>query len=98
MAVDLWCRFERDFLNYAVHFLLWNRNTLSQSVRAQYDDHLRIWVRGKGVDKLPRRHIYHESEYSSLMSAMKGVSVKSSRESVFPGRSSAPEIVAQSIR
>lgn len=68
---DLYDRFEQDYLNYCIHFSLWNLNTLKEPVRTQLAEILRTeWFAELGVTKYPQSFFYNRYEYNCYLKLM----------------------------
>lgn len=68
----LYERFEQDYINYALHFSLWNLNTLSDPTKKKLYNQLRKeWFKELGVVDYPRGKFYHRGEYAQYMQIMK---------------------------
>ena len=67
----MYSRFERDFLNYCVHFSLWNLNTLCEPTYTLLYDKLREeWYRELGVLERPASYFYDKAEYREFKNVM----------------------------
>lgn len=59
---------EQDYINYALHFSLWNLNTVSKTV---YDDMLNKlkneWFTEFGITGKPESYFYNKKEYNQYM-------------------------------
>lgn len=65
----LYQRFEQDYLNYCVHFSLWNLNTLAEPTRTKLYNQLRDeWFRELGVLDHPMEYFYNRKEYLEFRS------------------------------
>lgn len=61
---DLYGRFEQDYLNYCVHFSLWNLNTLAEPTHTILYNQLRdSWFAELGVLGHPAEYFYNRKEY-----------------------------------
>ncbi|MGN0773455.1 MAG: glycosyltransferase family 2 protein [Candidatus Ventricola sp.] len=68
----LYERFEQDYINYALHFSLWNLNTLSDPTKKKlYDQLRREWFRELGIVDYPKEKFYHRGEYAQYVQIMK---------------------------
>jgi len=70
---QIYDRFEQDYINYALHFSLWNLNTLKGEAKKKLYQRLKTeWFASLGVDGYPARGFYHRSEYAQyrLIKAM----------------------------
>lgn len=64
-AWGLYERFEQDFINYALHFSLWNLNTLKDPTKGKLYGELRGgWFEALGVTHYPKEKFYHAGEYA----------------------------------
>ena len=64
-AWELYERFEQDYINYALHFSLWNLNTLSDPTKKKLYNQLRKeWFRELGIVDYPVEKFYHRGEYA----------------------------------
>lgn len=64
-AWGLYERFEQDFINYALHFTLWNLNTLKDPTKGKLYGELRGgWFEALGVTGYPKEKFYHAGEYA----------------------------------
>lgn len=62
---QLYDRFEQDFINYALHFSLWNLNTLKDPTKRKLYGALRGgWFEELGVTGYPREKFYNPFEYA----------------------------------
>ena len=63
----LYERFERDFVNYALHFCLWNLDTLRGSAYRRLYERLReSWLEELGILGRERRYFYAPEQYARL--------------------------------
>jgi len=61
---DLYDRFQQDYINYCVHFSLWNLNTLAEPTRTMLYNKLRQeWFEDLGVTNQPQSYFYNKYEY-----------------------------------
>ena len=68
----LYERFEQDYINYALHFSLWNLNTLSDPTKKKLYNQLRkAWFRELGIVDYPKEKFYHRGEYAQYLQIMK---------------------------
>ena len=68
----LYERFEQDYINYALHFSLWNLNTLSDPTKKKlYMQLRRAWFKELGVVDYPKEKFYHRGEYMQYLQIMK---------------------------
>ena len=60
-------RLERDFINYAVHFSLWNLNTIAGSCRELlYSKLHKEWLKDLGITDRPSDYFYDAKEYCQI--------------------------------
>ena len=58
-------RYEQDFVNYALHFSLWNLNTLQEPTHTLLYNKLRQeWFADLGIKKKAQEYFYHRGEYN----------------------------------
>ena len=63
---------ERDFVNYAVHFSLWNYNTLAKQTRPLLKEKLAgEWQETLGIKGKPEEYFYNKQEYHDFLDAVK---------------------------
>ena len=63
---------ERDFVNYAVHFSLWNYNTLAKQTRPLLKEKLAgEWQEALGIKGKPEEYFYNKQEYHDFLDAVK---------------------------
>lgn len=61
---NLYQRFEQDFINYSVHFSLWNLNTLAEPTKTTLYNKLREeWFQELGITEHPMEYFYNRKEY-----------------------------------
>ena len=64
----LWERYERDFINYALHFALWNLNTLrGETYEMLFDQLKHEWFEDLGIVGKPASYFYHQDDYESYI-------------------------------
>ena len=72
---NLYKELEKDYINYALHFSLWNYNTLSEPTKTKLKDKLRgEWFRELGVEGKSKEYFYNKQEfeqYQKIMGNMK---------------------------
>ncbi|MBQ9064818.1 MAG: glycosyltransferase family 2 protein [Blautia sp.] len=62
---DIYWELERDYINYALHFSLWNLKTLAEPTKQQLFDKLfEEWFDELGVTGKSREYFYDQAEYS----------------------------------
>ena len=55
---------EKDYINYALHFSLWNINTLAEPTRTTLIDKMNAeWFAELGIKGKPRDYFYNKKEY-----------------------------------
>ena len=55
---------ERDYINYALHFSLWNLNTLAEPTHQKLYDKLKNeWRQDLGVAGKDREYFYNKKEF-----------------------------------
>ena len=55
---------EKDYINYALHFSLWNYNTLSEPTKSMLKDKLtKEWFRELGIEGKTKEYFYIKQEY-----------------------------------
>lgn len=71
-AWRLYDRFEQDFINYALHFSLWNLNTLKGPAKKKLYNQLRGgWFQALGIADYPKEKFYHKGEYAQYGQIMR---------------------------
>lgn len=72
---NLYKELEKDYINYALHFSLWNYNTLSEPTKTKLKDKLKTeWFRELGVEGKSKDYFYNKQEfeqYKKIMGNMK---------------------------
>ena len=69
---DLFWELERDYINYAVHFTLWNLDTLASPTYELLVEKLRNeWLNELDIANKPKSYFYNEEEYEKLMRCLK---------------------------
>ena len=72
VAWGLYTRFEQDYVNYALHFALWNLNTLKGATQQMLYERLRgEWFAELGVAGYDRAGFYHRGEYAQYEQIMR---------------------------
>lgn len=65
---ELYGRFEQDFINYALHFSLWNLNTLKPPAQSLLYQKLRkSWFDKLGISGHPASYFYRRGEYAQYI-------------------------------
>ena len=60
----VYIHYERDYINYCLHFSLWHLNRLAEPYRKHLYDRLKNeWFQQFGVTTYPKRQFYHWDEY-----------------------------------
>ncbi len=68
----LYERFEQDYINYALHFALWNLNTLRGPTQRMLYEQLRSeWFAELGIVGYERAGFYHKGEYAQYEQIMR---------------------------
>lgn len=68
----LYERFEQDYINYALHFSLWNLNTLKNPTKKKLYYQLKSdWFFELGILGYPKEKFYNQSEYKQFETIMK---------------------------
>lgn len=63
---------ERDYINYALHFSLWNLNTLAEPTHQMLQDKLcNEWFAEFGIADKPESYFYNRKEYGQFAQLMK---------------------------
>ncbi|MBR3874040.1 MAG: glycosyltransferase family 2 protein [Clostridia bacterium] len=71
-AWGLYERFEQDYINYALHFSLWNLNTLGDPTKRKLYNQLRdAWFEELGIAGYPKEKFYHRGEYVQYVQVVK---------------------------
>lgn len=62
---------EQDYINYALHFSLWNLNTLAEPTHQMLQDKLcREWFAELGIEGKPEQYFYNQKEYKQYQELM----------------------------
>ena len=65
---ELYERFEQDFVNYSLHFILWNLNSIKEPYYTKlYNKLQNEWLTDLGLNTHSKKYFYHEREYQSLL-------------------------------
>jgi len=60
----LYTEIEKDYINYALHFSLWNYNTLAEPTKTKLREKLLgEWYDELGISARPEEYFYNEYEY-----------------------------------
>ena len=61
---DIYKETEKDYINYALHAVLWNINALEEPTRSRLIDRLeKEWLEDLGIKDKPKSYFYNEREY-----------------------------------
>lgn len=83
----LYERFEQDFINYALHFSLWNLNTLKDPTKKRLYNKLRSdWFQNLGITSCSRDKFYNKSEFNQYKNIMDN-EYNSTRENIQSSKS-----------
>ena len=65
---DKFWELEKDFINYALHFTLWNYNTLSEPTKSFLKEKLESeWLEKLGIKEKTEEYFYNKKEYQQYM-------------------------------
>ena len=65
---DKFWELEKDFINYALHFTLWNYNTLSEPTKSLLKEKLESeWLEKLGIKEKTEEYFYNKKEYQQNM-------------------------------
>ena len=68
---DIYWELERDFINYALHFSLWNLKTLASPTRELVRDRLcEEWFDDLGITGKPPEYFYDKEEYRDYLDVL----------------------------
>lgn len=63
---------EQDYINYALHFSLWNLNTLAEPTHQLLKDKLcSEWFDALGISNKPEKYFYNRAEYAQFVKLTK---------------------------
>ncbi|MBQ8834513.1 MAG: glycosyltransferase family 2 protein [Oscillospiraceae bacterium] len=69
---DIFWELEKDYINYALHFCLWNMNTLAEPTHQLLQDKLTgEWFEALGIKGKPESYFYNRGEYAQYKKLMK---------------------------
>ena len=69
---DIFWELEKDYINYALHFCLWNLNTLAEPTHQLLQDKLvSEWFETLGIKGKPESYFYNRGEYAQYKKIMK---------------------------
>lgn len=70
---DVYWELEKDFINYSLHFSLWNLNTLAEPSHTLLQQKLcGEWFAELGIADKPENYFYNQSEYAQYKKLRKG--------------------------
>lgn len=70
---DIFWELERDFVNYSLHFSLWNLNTLAEPTHTLLEQKLcGEWFADLGIADKPESYFYNQAEYARYRKLTKG--------------------------
>lgn len=65
---DIYWELEQDYINYALHFCLWNLNTLAEPTHHLLEEKLRTeWFAALGITGKPEGYFYDKDEYAQYL-------------------------------
>ena len=68
----LYIELEKDYINYALHFCLWNYNTLAEPTKTKLRNILiREWYDELGITDKPQKYFYDQYEYGQYQDMLK---------------------------
>ena len=69
---DIYWELEQDYINYALHFSLWNLKTLAEPTRTMLGEKLcKEWFTELGITGKPETYFYNQEEYGSYLDVRK---------------------------
>lgn len=72
VAEDIFWELEQDYINYALHFSLWNLNTLAEPTHQLLQDKLcSEWFAEFGIANKPESYFHNRKEYAQFAQLMK---------------------------
>lgn len=78
---NLYGELERDYINYALHFSLWNYNTLSEPTKSKLKDKLKNeWFKELGIADKNRAYFYNKREFDEYQKIMDKVVTENSKK------------------
>ena len=67
----LYAELERDYINYALHFSLWNYNTLSEPTKSRLKEKMeKEWFAELGIAGKDRKYFYNKKEFDQYCKLM----------------------------
>lgn len=92
-------RFERDFINYSLHFALWNVTTLrGPSYHKLFDKLVSEWFDDLGVTGHDEYYFYNKSEYEKLQALMASTSEDFVFQELDAAKTEAAQLRAENTR
>lgn len=68
---NLYKELEKDYISYALHFSLWNYNTLSEPTKTKLKDKLKTeWFRELGIEGKSKEYFYNKQEFEQYLKIM----------------------------
>ena len=68
----LYWELEQDFVNYALHFSLWNYQTLADQTKPKLKEKLKDeWFENLGIKGKPENYFYNKFEYHEYLDLIK---------------------------
>ncbi len=68
----LYWELEKDFINYALHFTMWNYETLAEPTKSKLKEKLRTeWFDNLGITGKPEDYFYNSFEYHEYLDIVK---------------------------
>ena len=65
---DIYWELEQDYINYALHFCLWNLNTLAEPTHQLLEEKLRSeWFETLEIKEKPETYFYEKDEYAQYL-------------------------------
>ncbi len=65
---NIYWKLEQDFINYALHFSLWNLRTLAEPTKQILKEHLcKEWFKELGIAGKEKNYFYNQSEYEEYL-------------------------------
>lgn len=69
---DIYWELEQDYINYALHFSLWNLNTLAEPTKSLLKEKLKQeWFSNLGVEEKQEEYFYNKGEYRDYLELVK---------------------------
>lgn len=68
---NLWMELEKDYINYALHFTLWNYDTLAEPTKGTLKGKLKEkWLDELGISDKTREYFYNKKEYDHYIESI----------------------------